>query len=138
MSDKVAPPDLGGEIADLKRRVDALERQLRPIQSAFKPDIVFSYDGALSASESPTYVSRESRRVIEVVARLRVAGSTATEISVHKNGVEALAVTIPADQLAVHTPCNIFLAADQDVLHDEITSAGSGAEALTMIHRFRR
>lgn len=138
MSDKIAPPDLSGEIESLKKRLDALERQLRPLQSAFKPDIVFSYDGTLAASESPTYVSRESRRVIEVVARLRTAGSTATQISVHKNGVEALAVTIPADQLMVQIPCNIFLAADQDVLHDEITTAGTGAEALTMIHRFRR
>lgn len=138
MSDKNLPVDLGTEIGDLKQRLDALERQLRPIQAAFKPDIVFSHDGPLSASESPTYVTREARRVIEVVARLRTAGTTQTDISVHKNGVEALAVTIPADQLAVNVPCNIFLAADQDVLHDEITAAGSGAEALTVIHRFRR
>lgn len=138
MSDKNLPVELGDELSDMKRRIDALERQLRPITSAFKPDIVFSHDGALTVSESPTYVTREARRVIEVVARLRIAGTSETVLSIRKNGVEALSVTIPATQLSVNVPCNIFLAADQDVLHDEIVTAGTDAEALTVIHRFRR
>lgn len=138
MSDKVTPPDLSGELSDLKKRIDALERQLRPLASVFKPDITFSYAGALAAASSPPWVSRESRRLIEVVAALNTAGSTDTTIHILKNGSEALSVTIPATVLKVQVPCNIFLGADQDILSDEIVTAGTSAADLTVIHRFRR
>jgi hypothetical protein len=138
MTGQNTPPTLDVELAKMKKRVDALERELRDLQVIFKPEIVFSYAGPLAVGESPTWTRREAGRIIEVVARLRVAGTTATTILIKKNNVTVLTVNLPAGQLHVEITCSIFFAPDQDVLHDVISVVGTGATDLTVMHRFRR
>lgn len=138
MTAKTAPPRLDDEIGKLKRRVDALERKLNDLLDVFKPEIVFSYSGALAVSESPTWTRREAGRLVEVHARLRGAGSTDTVVEVQKNAVTFLTVTIPAGQLWAQRMCAEFFSADSDVLHDVLTTPGTGAEDLTVAHRFKR
>lgn len=136
MTRGIAPPSIGSEFSSLKRRVDALERKLNDLLGQFKPEIVFSYSGALATSSSPTWTRREAGRLIEVHARLRVAGTTATEIDILRNDVVELTVTIPANQTYMKSMTSLYFAPDQDVLHDEITVVGSGAVDLTVMHRF--
>ena len=141
MTGRNTPPDLAVEISNIKRRLDAIERKLNGLDDVFKPEIVFSYSGPLAVSISPTWTRRETGRMVEVHARLRVAGSTDTLIDIVKNGATILTVTILAGSLSVRRPCNgndFLFYADQDVLYDEITTVGSGAEDLTLMHRFKR
>ena len=75
--------------------------------------------------------------MMAVVAHLRVAGSTDTVVDVYKNDAVAVTVTVPADTGWVTVPCSVSYRPDQDRLYDVITSAGSGAEDLTVQHRFK-
>lgn len=138
MSTANTPPRIDSELSKMKKRIDALERRLNDLASIYRPEIVFSFSGPLTPGESPTWTRREAGRLIEVHARLRVAGTTDTVIEIHKNGEEVLTVTVPAGQAMVRVPTSIFFAADMDVLHDVLTTAGTGAIDLTVMHRFRR
>lgn len=137
MTASTKPPTVDGELSAIKKRLDAVERRLNDALNLYRPEIVFSYSGLLAVSESPTWTRREAGRLIEVHARLRVAGSTETVIDIWRNDDVELTITIPADQTYQKVTTSILFAADQDVLRDEITTAGAGATDLTVMHRFR-
>lgn len=136
MSTSNTPTDPAKAVAALNRRVDILERRLRNLEGQFKPEITFSFDGPLAASTSPAWTRRESGRLVSIAAHLRVAGSDDTVVDVQVNETTVVTVTIPADVLSVVVPCSATVAADVDRIQDVITSVGSGAEGLTMQHRF--
>jgi hypothetical protein len=131
------PPAFVEQINQIKKRLDALERRKNPLPDVDRPEIVFSYSGALAVSESMQWTRRETGVLVEVLARVRVAGGSDTVIEVQKNGTTEVTVTIPADQTWVKIPCAVSFSADQDVLHDVLTTVGSGAMDLTVQHRFR-
>lgn len=133
MTDRNAAPTVSGEIAELKGRVDDLERILRKKGDGVgQTDPTFSYSGALAASASPLWVARYPSRLITVVGILGTVGADETVVEVSKNGVVVATLTIAADQNFATTVCSVFFAAAQDLLRFEITSPGSGAEDLTV------
>lgn len=136
MSTSNTPPDPGKAVAELNRRVDILERRLRNLEGQFKPEITFSYSGALTASSSPVWTRRETGRLMSIAAHLGTAGTTATAINVLVNGVVVATATIPATVASVVIPCSVVVHADVDRLQDIIATVGSGAQDLTVQHRF--
>ena len=132
------PPSVQRELSTLKQRVLNLERMLNDLRVAYRPEIVFSQSGPLALGSSPMWTRRESGLLVEVVALLRVPGSTDTSIDVFRNDTVMLTATIPAGLQMVRVSTQVAYGADQDNLHDEVTVVGAGAADLTMLHRFKR
>lgn len=136
MSTSNTPPDPGRAVAALNRRVDILERRLRALEGQFKPEITFSYSGALTESSSPVWTRRDTGRLMSIAAHLGTAGSTDTSIDVLVNEATIATVTIPATVNSVLVPCSVIVNKDIDRLQDVIATVGTGAQDLTVQHRF--
>ena len=132
------PPNLANELSKLKHRLDILERRLNKPTGQFKPEIVFSQDGAVTASGSPAYEFGVAERAYVLVARLVTPGSTDTTVDLLKNGTSVATVTVQADQYRGSEPISTSWAPDSDEFRYEVTSAGSGAQQLTVITRFKQ
>ena len=139
MTRPLTPPEIGSELAALKRRVDALERRLRNLDDVFRPELEFSYSGALTASASPRAPRRAAGRLEEIVCELDTPGSTATVVDVLKNGVAEATVTIAAGFYTVRQMVyGVTFSPTVDKIKAEITAAGTGAADLAVICRFNR
>lgn len=140
MSSALTRPDFKADIADLRRRLDRLERRLTPTWAALTHthpgDIPFSYAGDLeSGTESPPIKVRYRGTIHSVAVALGTAGSTSTIIDVEKNGTVVGTVTITggaSDEVAeIGEPVD-----PEDRISLVVDTAGTGAADMTAVVRF--
>lgn len=136
MTGRLRDPDPWAVVAKLNRRVDTLERRLNRLEQQFKPEMVFYYDGPLAVAASGVWRRRETGRLVAATGSLLTAGSTATEVTVYKNGDSIGVLVIQAGQTFGQLPLSVRFAPDVDTLQDQITTAGTGAASLTVQHRW--
>lgn len=99
------------------------------LQTALPPKILgFGQPGAVALAEEE-FELPWSGLLSTIVARVRVAGTTATILELYVNGVSAGTVTIPATQNRGTTTFNVDVS-EGDLLLLEVTQAGTGAQGL--------
>lgn len=131
-------PDLAKAISILSRRVDVLERRRKPAFDQFRPTVDYSYSGAVTTAGSPNYSFELPEVAYNLVLHLTTAGSSATVVELHRNGVMAASATLDSGIDKVVVPLSIeYAGQDQDVLRLVTTTAGTGAVDLTVIVRLR-
>lgn len=137
MPDSILPPSVEAQLADLERRVSALERQGgSPATQAAPKEIVFSYSGPLTASVSPPIRSRYSNVLVSVNFTLGTAGTTDTVIEIRRGGSAVRTTAIPAGATTHEAVVDVDIGADQDDITMAITTAGTGAVDLVGQARF--
>lgn len=138
MSSILTRPDWSTAIADLQRRLAALERRLTPKMPAMTAELVFSYAGALvSATESPPklFVVPANLGLLAVAFTSGEAGSTDTILEVKKNGSVAGTVTVPAST-ETYTASVAVAFVIGDTISLNVATAGTGAADMTATARF--
>jgi hypothetical protein len=131
MSRAQLPPETDRELSTLKGRVSDLERILRRIEQAYKPEAMFSYSGVLAVASSGRWYSRTGGRLGSILFSLNTPGETDTVLELYKNGALLSPVTIPAGVDRVTIPFeNVKFFPDADYLTLRISSAGAGAADL--------
>ncbi len=131
-------PDFRAMIADLRRRVDILERRTRATATTDSAwELVFSYAGSLTVSESPPALIPRSAilNVLAVAFKTGSAGSTSTVLAVKKNATTVATVTVPASTETYNADISVSFDAD-DRLSIAITTVGTGAADMTAEARF--
>lgn len=98
---------------------------------------VFSTPEVPTVSESGCYEFKYDRVLVEVVARCRVAGSTASTIVVKRNGTTIATWNLGTG--ATRAPATVYkrFAADTDYLTAAVTAVGAGVKAITVFGRAR-
>ena len=99
------------------------------------PDPVpFSYAGALAATESTPWSPHRDSKVYGVRALLGTAGSSNTVVHINVNGSSVGSVTLGSGVTDNDAAFTADVAAT-DLVTAEVTSAGTGAEDLTVLLR---
>ena len=130
--------DVDRRLYDLERAVKANASSSRPVE---EPElIVFSQGGdatAVSTSEvSGRYYPLRRGKLAFVLCTLTTAGSSSTVVSIKKNGSEITTVTLASsDTFEAKTLATTF-SVGVDYLTVAATTAGTGAEGLTVQARF--
>jgi len=134
------PPELEREVSKLKKRVSDLERVLGEVLAGGRDHgLPFTIAGPVYISESPPWTPRFATRAVEVIALLGAPAEVGTTtIEVRKNGNPigaglALGVGETVKRFTISSP----FGADEDLLTVGVTAAGTGAEDLDVIVRFR-
>ena len=132
--------DSTGVIGETVERVEDRERALAPTE---RPNLretgIFSTPEDPTVSESGCYEPDTGGAVVACVARCRVAGTTASTVTVKHNGTLIATITIAAGALrgvAYVTPVR-RIAANVDYLTAAVTAVGSGVKAITVFVRLR-
>lgn len=137
MTRTYTPPDFRRMIDNLRQRVERLERRQRTTaETDSSHEIIFSYAGPLTATESPPVRVRRGGSLSVLAVTMATAGSTGTVIDVLRNGAVAATVTVPASTETYNAAVGARFVADIDVLSLEITSVGTGAAEMTAEARF--
>lgn len=136
MTTSNTPPDVQRILSQHARRLDILERRLRALEVAYEPELPFVQSGAVTAGESPPWVRRKGGKLVEVVALLGTAGTSATVIEVRKNGAAIGTITMPAGEIQRHLTLAERAAPDADRFTAAVTTAGSSAMDLTVATRW--
>jgi len=139
MTKGLLPPEIEREIGRLKHRVLALERRLGELERGARDHgLPFVIDGGVFVKESPPWTPRFLTRAVDVVALLGTAGASTTTIEVRKNGAAIGAgLSLGPDETVKRFTLSSPFAADQDLLTVAVVTAGTGAEDLDVIVRFR-
>lgn len=139
MSGHLLPPRPGQQLSNTKGRVHDLERRLSraiPPQPGYLAK--FSLAGLLYVSESGIELHPTGGRLVLVYATLVTAGTTITEVSIRKNGVEFEVLKLPATRRYNEVVVSSEFSARADELQVAITEAGDDAETLTVFGLFDR
>lgn len=139
MSVSLLPPDLRRVFTDLQRRVGILERRVGLSSTATNTpannDIIFSYAGALAASESPPVKLRYGGFLATLAVALGTAGSSDTTLEVKRNGATVATVVVPSSSADYSATVGARVAGE-DRISVEIVTAGTGAADMTAAARF--
>ena len=134
------PPHVAAELSKLKGRVTDLERSRRTTSAPSptpEPESVFSLPGPLYlAGPSAPLTDPGARRIVQLVASLATAGSTATTIDVHVNGTAVESLSIPAGERTNRITVDRLLGPDDQVAV-AVSLAGVAAADLAVQIRFR-
>lgn len=136
MTTKNVPPDLASRDAQINQRVDILERRLGRLEAAYEPELPFVQSGEVTVDNSPPWVRRKGGKLTEIVILLGIAGSSATVVQMRKNGTTIATGSLGSGVDQIHITLNEPAAADADRFVAYVTSAGSGAEDLTVETRW--
>lgn len=131
-------PDLRNTLEGLRKRIEVLERRIRPQAAAAIPDtdIIFSYAGTLiSDIESPPVKLRYGGILSVLAVGLGTAGSTGTTLEVKKNGTVVATVVVPSSSADYGPDVGSRFAAE-DRLTIRVATAGTGAANMTATARF--
>lgn len=134
MTEHLVRPTYASEISHNKRRLDALERQIKRLEKQMRPsELTFVFPGPLLTTTSPKKRSPESRRYRSVVFDLVTAGTTDTVVRLLKNG-SALGsdYTIPASVLFMEARLSVSIQPRNDYLQARIVTPGTSAQSLTI------
>lgn len=130
---RMASGALGGRTESASPAPAAGGGQAESPSSASNPEFVFAQSGPVTVSTSGRFKPRRSGRVVAVDAELEVAGTTATIVALRKNGVTVATLTIPAGANEATSNVSIpFTGPRADYLNVAVTSAGTGAQAVTV------
>lgn len=135
MTRALLPPEIEREVEVLKGRVTDLERRLRRFEEQRPPETIYSLSGELYLVTSNRWYPRFDEKVIELLASLTVAGTTATVLRILKNDALAREITIPIGQGAtspIVVNAAIELKRNEDDLRVQIVTPGADAEGLTV------
>lgn len=138
MSGSLTRPNWAAALADLQRRIGMLERRTSPGRAAGTPtndDIIFSYAGTLTETESPPAKLRYGGFLAVLAVALGTAGSSDTDLDVKRNGTTVATVTVPSSSADYSTDIGVRVAAE-DRITIEIVTAGTGAANMTAAARF--
>lgn len=138
MTKALHPPESSQQLGRTKQRVHALERALRKHRTPPGYRAKFSLHGRLFLSESGPEVHPDGGTLQLVWAVLRVAGTTATVLSLRKNGVEFDQLTLAVAAKYAELPCNTEFRVRQDQLTIAIITAGADAREITVYGGFDR
>lgn len=139
MTKALLPPEYAREVGRLKNRVLALEKRLGELERGARDHgLPFVIDGAVFAKESPPWTPRFLTRAVDVIVLLGTAGTSTTSIELRKNGAAvgagfALGSGEKMKRFSLSSP----FTPDVDLLTVAVTAAGTGAEDLDVIVRFR-
>lgn len=130
------PVNLASAVTELARRVENIERGIRPVNrpEPSPADIVFSHAGPVATSTSPKAVTRGGT-LTSVIVTLGTAGSSSTVVTVYKNGSSIGTVTLASSATIGRGSMVQSFAPDIDKLHVAITTAGTGAADLVAMAR---
>lgn len=137
MTAQTQPPDIGGHIAGLERRIELLERPIRR-QATGRPipaeplEAVFSHAGTPTSAASPRWYPRRTARLYTVVVSLATAGTSNTVVTVYVNGGSQGTVTLASGVNRASAAFNNVLVADTDWLTVAVTTVGTGAKDITV------
>lgn len=94
----------------------------------------FSLPGVPYVSTSGRWYPESTVTITRLFASLAVAGSTATTVALHRNGVSVATVTIAIGALTggVVTLSSTFTGPETDYMQVAVTSPGTGASDLTV------
>lgn len=139
MTEKLLPPEFDREVGRLKNRVLALEKRLGELERGARDHgLPFTLPGPILVEESPPWTPRFTTRAVEIVALLGIAGSTATTLEVRKNGDPiGGGFSLEAGKTVRRFSTSSAFRADVDLLTVAVTAAGTDAEDLDVIVRFR-
>lgn len=139
MSVALQIPDLRRALADLTRRIGILERRVSTAASSTgtppNDDIIFSYAGALAATESPPVKLRYGGFLTTLSIAFGTAGSTSTTMTVQRNGATIATITVPGSVSDYGAAVGARVA-PEDRLSIEISGVGTGAADMTASARF--
>lgn len=136
MTTTLTPADLIQLVSQLSSRVDQLERRLRAVEEVYEPELPFVQSGAVSTGQSPPWVRRKAGTLQEMVLLLGQAGTSATVVTLTKNGNVIATGTLSAGVDQVHITIGVPASPDTDRFVAAVTSAGAGAEDLTVATRW--
>lgn len=137
MTTRNIPPDIAALISKMSQRIDILERRLRTLEGNYEPELPFVQSGSITVGESPPFIRRKGGKLVEVVAVLGTAGTSATVIQVRKNGASIGSMTIGGGVTdAQHLTLSEPAAANMDKFTAAVTVAGGGAADLTVHTRW--
>lgn len=130
------PPDVQRLLSKMSQRIDILERRLRALENSYEPELPFVQSGAVSVGESPPWIRRKGGTLVGVLVALGAAGSSATVVTVRKNGSTVATVTLAAGTDQAETTLSEPAAPNMDRFTAAVTTAGSGATDLTVHTRW--
>lgn len=116
---------------------DVARRNVTPERPGSTEVAPFSSPETPTVSESGPYEPHTGGAVVSVVARCRVAGTTASTVDVKHNGTVFATVTIPANALRGVAYPNRRVAANVDYLTAAVTAVGTGVKAISVFVRMR-
>lgn len=131
-------PSESAALRQLAQRIYNLERARREKEApqTLTEVAVFSSPETPTVSESGPYDVHTGGAVYDVVARCRVAGTTATTVDVKHNGTVFATVTIAANALrGVAYPTRTI--PKNDYLTAAVTAVGTGVKAISVFVRMR-
>jgi hypothetical protein len=131
-AEALRPMTLSGSLSDLWKLV----RQLATaVHATSVQEQEFSYAGALTVSTSTPWAAATDCRTIEVLALLGTAGSSSTVVEVDVNGSSIGTVTLGSGVTSNSAALSTALIANTDIVTVSVTTAGTGAEDLTVLLR---
>lgn len=137
MTAQTQPPDVGGHIARLERRIELLERPIRR-QAPGRPipaeplEAIFSHAGTPTTAPSARWYPRRTARLVRVLVSLATAGTSNTVVTVYVNNGSQGTVTLASGVNRASAAFDNVLAADSDFLTVATTTVGTGAKDLTV------
>ncbi len=137
MSRYLVPPRAPEQISRTKGRVHDLERRLsRAIPEPLGYVAKFSLHGALYAIESAVELHPTGGKLQLVYAVLDTPGTTATTLSLRKNGTEFSQLILPPTVIYNEQVVSLQFSARIDRFQTVIVTPGAGAATLTVFGLF--
>lgn len=137
MPDRNVRTDIVQVVQNLGRRVENLERALRTgPRRAPEWSLVEARDSFVSGIRTTKHYPRWTSRLHTVVLSLVVAGTTATVVTILKNGSSVGTITLGATGTSTKGPFDVMFGHDQDYVQVELTTIGSGSSGIEIQMRF--
>lgn len=103
-----------------------------------QPEAIFSFAGVLTVSESGPWVARLGGKLTEVLVVIKTPGSSSTVVEVFRNGTSIGTVTVASGENIGIASFNTDFQNSKDYMHVGVTTAGTGAEDITVHGRFSK
>lgn len=131
---RMQPGAIGGrtEVAEPTRNEREIARKKSPLTDA----IPFDYPGALGVEVSNVLRPSSDWLFVRWIIDLVTAGSTSTTLAILQNGSTVETITIPASTSSMEHIYSMW-ATSSDRIQVQVTSAGTGAEGLTVTPIYR-
>lgn len=138
MSVSLLTPDWGRSLAGLVRRVSILERRVSTgsggtVDTSY--EITWSFAGTITATEAPPKRVWKGGSLTVLAVTMKTAGSTATVLTVARNGTVVATITVPSGTTTFNGEVSARFAPD-DIMTLTVTTAGTGAANMTADARF--
>lgn len=134
------PPSYRQEIESILLEIRKLWKGVRGGDNSRLYDQPFTLAGPVYVSESPRwYLPNFGGRLVRAVVSLDTPGTTDTIVVIRVNGdpITGGTITIPGGaDVVFNQSVDVYLSGDSDYVQVAVTTAGAGAEDLTVQLRF--